>query len=106
MKQKKRDVTKTFLPGLGVRKITYLDFYSTKDMFKLLIWIIYANLLFPSVIRAVFKIIKYHDWACIYEISTTIIITDYILFLFLKEPRGRKIIWDFFSDKFNKFQST
>lgn len=99
IKQKRRDVTKTFLPGLGTRKITYIDLTSTESMFKLLLWLIYANLVIPSLIRAFYKMLKYRDWACIYEVPVTIVITDYILYLFLKEEKGRKIIKDFLKAK-------
>ena len=91
-RKKARDVNDTYLPGIGEREYTYVDFGKTIDIAKLIWWIIYANLLIPSLVKGIYNSIKYKDLACIYEVPTTLLVTDYIIYLFLRNKHGRKLI--------------
>jgi len=91
-RKKFRDVNNTYLPAIGEREYTYVDFNKTSDIAKLLWWIFYANLFFPSSVKGIYKSFKYKDLACMYEVPTTLLLTDYIIYLFLKNKYGRKLL--------------
>ena len=97
--KKKRNVTTIFLPVSGSRVVSYIDFSNPKDVFRIAMWVIYANTLVFPLIAAMRKILKYKDLACFYEFLTTPLATDYVIYLFLKDPKGRAYVGKFF----NKF---
>jgi glycosyltransferase involved in cell wall biosynthesis len=88
----RRDVTVTYLPVVGERKFNYIDFKNPFELLKLVGWVIYVNLLMPSLIIGILKCIKYKDFAGMYELPTNLILTDYIIYLFLTEKTGRSLI--------------
>src|SRR3989344_7754501 len=95
--RQRRDVTITYLPVIGERKFNYIDFGNPLDLFKIVLWVIWVNLLIPSFLVGIYKSFKYRDWAGMYELPTNFILTNYIIYLFLSDPNGRalikKIIW-------------
>jgi len=94
LKKKRRDVTWSYLPTFGNRDATYVDFNSRRDILRLFSWVIYSNLVFPALFLGVYKSIKNRDLACMYLPVITLTVTDYVLYLFIKSPKGRKIIKD------------
>ncbi len=88
----KRDVTITYLPVVGERKFNYIDFRKIGDIFKIFYWVIYVNLIFPSLISGVIKSIKWRDIAGMYELPCNLILTDYIILLFVLDKNGRKLL--------------
>ncbi len=92
LKRQKRDVSVTYLPVVGKRKFNYIDFKNPFDILKLVFWVIYVNLLFPSFFVGLYKTIKYQDFAGFYELPTNLLLTDYIIYLFLSQANGRNLI--------------
>lgn len=92
LQQKRRDATVTFLPSIDKREFTYIDLDRPFDIVKLAVWVLYANLIVPSTLRAIWKVYKYRDFACLYEIVVTPLITDYVVMLFLTDPYGRRLV--------------
>src|SRR5258708_3177563 len=88
----RRDVTITYLPVVGERKFNYIDFKKPREILKVIAWVIYVNLLIPSIITGILKYIEYNDFAGMYELPTNLILTDYIIYLFLTEKTGRSLI--------------
>ncbi len=88
----RRDVTITYLPVVGERKFNYIDFKKPQEILKVIAWVIYVNLLIPSIITGILKSIEYKDFAGMYELPTNLILTDYIIYLFLTEKTGRSLI--------------
>lgn len=88
----KRDVTITYLPVVGQRKFNYIDFKNPFDILKIVFWVMWVNLLFPSFLVGIYKTIKHKDWAGMYELPTNLILTDYIIYLFLSDINGRKLL--------------
>lgn len=88
----KRDVTITYLPVVGERKFNYIDFYNPFDILKILAWIVWVNLLIPSFLIGIYKSIKWKDVAGMWELPTNFLLTNYIIYLFLSRPAGRKLI--------------
>lgn len=91
-KKKRRDANNTYLPAVGNREFTYVDYDSSPDVLRLAWWVVYANLVVPGLCRGLYKSIKYRDWACLYELPTTTLLTDYIIWLFLRNRQGRRLL--------------
>jgi GT2 family glycosyltransferase len=71
----------------------WIDYKSKKVFVKILFWIIYVNLIIPTLVRGIYKAIKYKDYACVYlEPIVSIWVTDRILWGFLINKSGRKQI--------------
>jgi len=93
----RRDVTVTYLPAVGQRKFDYVDFRKPLDILKLAFWVIWVNLLIPSLVVGIYKSIKYKDFAGMYELPSNLILTDYIAYLFLTNRNTVKLIKRIFS---------
>ena len=92
IRQKRRDVTQIFLPVVDKRLVTYIDFNRPVDTIKLAGWVIYANLIIPTIFKSIWKTLKYRDLACLYEIIVTPLVTDYVVLLFLTNPNGQRLL--------------
>lgn len=90
-KKKRRDADNTYLPAVSNREFTYVDYDNSRDILRLAWWVVYANLVVPGLIKGIYKALKYRDWACLYEVPTTTLLTDYIIWLFLRNPHGRRL---------------
>lgn len=88
----KRDVTVTYLPVVGQRKFNYIDFGKRADILKIIYWVVYVNLIIPSLVSGIIKSIKWKDIAGMYELPTNLLLTNYVIFLFLTDPKGRKLL--------------
>ncbi len=92
IRKRLRNIEKNYLPHLAEREYRWFDLSAKKDVMKITLWIIYANLLIPAVIRGGIKTIKYRDIACMYEPVVTLLVTDSIIFGFLRRPKGRGMV--------------
>lgn len=93
MKKRKYNVVKVYLNHVQNKLYTWFDLSKKKDVFKIILWVIYANLFVPSVVVGIFKSVKHKDWAGMYEPLVNLLITDTIIISFLTSERGRKFIW-------------
>lgn len=98
-KRLRRDVVVTYLPVVGVRRFHYVNFSKPGDILKIILWIIYVNSLIPSFLVGMYKTMKYRDWAGMYELPTNLILTDYVIWLFLTENNGRELLKNIFLKK-------
>lgn len=89
-----RNITSHYLPYQDSLEYKWIDTSDKKQIIKLGLWVIYANLFFPATIRGFFRFLKYKDWALLMEPIVVIATTDVILWTFLKTEGGRKIIGD------------
>jgi len=87
-----RNLRMTFLPELETRKFRYFGLQNAKDLTRILFWVFYANLLIPSFAKGIHKGIKYGDIACMYEPLVTLLLTDLIIWGFLRDEKGRTAI--------------
>ena len=62
------------------------------DIMKLIGWVIYSNLFFPSLVVGIFKSIKHNDLAGLYEPTVNLLVTDMLVIEFLKNSKGRKML--------------
>jgi len=79
-----RNIRKVYLPNLEKRRFKYFDLSRKKDLLKIFFWVVYANLFFPEFIRGVYKTIENRDTACMYEPVIAIVLTDVIVYGFLR----------------------
>jgi glycosyltransferase involved in cell wall biosynthesis len=91
-RKKRRDANNTYLPAVGKREFTYINYDSPRDLLRLAWWVVYANLVVPGLCKGIYRAIKHRDWACLYEALATTLLTDYIIWLFLQNPHGRRLL--------------
>jgi glycosyltransferase involved in cell wall biosynthesis len=92
IQRRQRNIDKVYLPNVETREFTYFNLKNKCDIFKIVFWIIYANLFLPSLIKGFYKMSKNKDIACMYEPIVALLLTDCIAFGFLKNGTGRKMI--------------
>jgi glycosyltransferase involved in cell wall biosynthesis len=87
-----RNLNNHYFPYQDTLKYKWVETNNRKNVFKMIAWIIYANLFFPASIRGFYRAIKYKDAVLLMEPLITIMITDVVLWKFLTNDVGRKII--------------
>lgn len=92
IRKRSRNIEKNYLPHLQEREYKWVDLSARKDVMKVTLWIIYANLVIPATIRGIIKTVKCRDIACMYEPVVTSVLTDAIIFVFLRHPEGRGMV--------------
>lgn len=74
-------------------KYTWFDLSTIGGLFKILFWIIYANLFIPALIRGIYRSIKFRNAVLLMEPIVTITTTDAILFSFLFHKDSRNYLF-------------
>lgn len=92
LSKRKRNIDSIYLPNIENRHLTYIDLDRPSEIMKIVSWIIYANVFFPEAIGAIMDSIKHKDWACFYRPLVALILTDYIVYRFIRNKKGRKIL--------------
>ncbi len=94
MQKRVRNIKQHFLPYYKKTKYVILNTRDKKQVFRLVLFVVYANLIFPAMVRGIYRYFKYKDWVLLSEPIITICVTDALLINFLKEKQGRKFIMD------------
>ena len=89
LKKRVRNLTKHYLITDSSYKYRWFDTSSFRGILKIIIWIVYANLIFPAAIRGLVKAIKYRNPVLLAEPILALTITDLILYKFIALPQGR-----------------
>lgn len=97
MKKRVRNIQMHYLPCYKKTDYVILDTSSKKQVLKLILFVIYANLIIPATIRGIFRSIKHRDMVLLAEPIITVGIVDSLLVAFLKDKNGRRFILDSFS---------
>jgi len=92
MEKKRRDVYWSYLPNLDKRSALYIDYSSKYDILKVLAWMTYANFFIPGLLRGIAESIRRKDIACMYIPILTTFLTDYVIYLFIKDKRGKMLV--------------
>lgn len=87
-----RNLTRIYLPQVEQRKYTWFSLETPKGWIKVAYWILLANLFFPLFLRSIYRAFKHRTWLYLLEAPVAMILTDFILFHFLANPQGRKLI--------------
>ncbi len=88
-----RNLKNHYLKTDSKYKYKWFDTTSISGIFKITVWIIYANLFIPATIRGIIRTIKHKDIVFLAEPIITIAVTDAILFQFFAMKEGRKFIF-------------
>lgn len=91
LNRRARNIHNIYLPNLNQRQFRYFNLGTRKDQFKLLIWVIYANLFLPKLIKGLLLTIRNRDLAGMYEPILSIILTDAYIYHFLKDKNCIKL---------------
>jgi len=92
-----RNIRKSYLrygvsPSIKNNQYKWIDLTSFKDLAKLFVLIISANLFFPIFFFSLYRVIRHQNWLYILEAPITLALVNVILFTFLKDKRGRELI--------------
>lgn len=92
-----RNVQKSYLKyntkaSTKLSHFKWIDLNSFKDVLKIALLVISANLFFPIFLLSLYRMIKHKTWLYLLEAPITFVLVDTILFAFLKDIRGRKLI--------------
>jgi glycosyltransferase involved in cell wall biosynthesis len=88
----RRNVRETYLPNASRRRAVYADWGKSRQIAPLILWVLYANLVVPGVAYGVFRALRHRDPALLYEGWATTVGTDYVLFQFLRDPAGQRLL--------------
>lgn len=70
----------------------WVDFSNSKDVAKVIILVISANLFVPVFVYSLYRKIRYRNWLYILEAPITFLLVNTILLTFLKEKKGREFL--------------
>jgi len=71
---------------------TWFDLKNPKDIFKIISWVIWVNLLIPETIVGFYKLVRFKDFAFLWQPIVSLVTTDLILFSVLTSKGGWKLI--------------
>lgn len=100
IKKRLRNLNKIYLPNIETREFRYFDLEDKRDILKIIFWVVYANLFFPGFIKGIYKTFRYKDFALLYEPVVSIVLTDAIIWGFLRNKKGRRMIISFLMERF------
>lgn len=92
VKKRLRNLSRDYLPNLGNKYYTWFDLKNPKDVIKIVSWVIWVNLLIPETLVGLYKLIKFRDFAFLWQPIVSIVTTDLILFSILTSKGGWKLI--------------
>lgn len=72
----------------------WLDFTNPRDIFKVMLLVVSANLFFPIFLFSISRMVRYKNWLYLLDAPITFALVDTIIFAFLKDKRGWKLIKD------------
>lgn len=78
LKKRRYNLTKVYL-GRKERLYKWFDLSKPNDLFKIICWVLFANLIIPSILIGIYKTIRYKDTVGMYEPVVNLLVTDTIL---------------------------
>jgi len=93
IKRRRRNIDLIYLPNLETREFVYFDMRSIKDVSKIALWMVAANLVLPLSFAGVWKSVRHRDVACMYEPLVAIMLSDTIAWGFLRNKSRAKVFW-------------
>lgn len=87
-----RNLKNHYLKTDSKYKYEWFDITSFRGIIKVIVWIIYANLIIPETIRGIFRTVKNKDIVFLAQPIVSVTLTDVILFNFLLLKEGRSFI--------------
>jgi hypothetical protein len=75
-----------------LKKYKWFDLSDGKDLLKIVFWFMYSHSIILPLLAGIYKSIKKHDWAGLYEPVACPLLTDIIIFGFVSDKKGRSFI--------------
>ncbi len=100
LQKRTRNLGMHFFPAYGKYHYKILDTKNKWEVFRLILFVVYANLFFPALIRGFFRFLKHRDWVLLTEPVVTIAVTDTLVSSFINNKVGRKFITDSLTNLF------
>lgn len=85
IKKRKYNLNKVYL-GRNVRLYKWFDLSTLGGFIKIYAWVVFANLIIPSLLLGFYKTIKFRDWAGLYEPIVNLLVTDLMVISLLLNP--------------------
>lgn len=95
-----RNLKHHYFPEQDSLKYKWLDENNRWNLVRLMFWVVYVNLFIPELIRGIIRFLKYRDWVLFMQPIISIVTTDAVLFYFLANRSGRRIILNLFRKLF------
>jgi glycosyltransferase involved in cell wall biosynthesis len=92
IRKRRYNVQKVYLKTINKKLYKWFHLKNPVDLAKIILWVIYANLILPSLIVGIYKTIKHKDWAGMYEPLVNFLVTDVILFSFVQNSGYKKLL--------------
>ncbi|RJQ27599.1 glycosyltransferase [Candidatus Parcubacteria bacterium] len=92
LKKRSRNVTQVYLKDNDARHYRWFNLKTFRGFLKVALWVMWANLFIPSIFVGIYKSIYYKTWVGLYEPIVNLFVTDIIIYSFLSDKRGRKLI--------------
>ena len=92
VRKRLRNIERVYLPTFENREFKYFDLKDEGEVLRIISWVIYANLFIPELVRGIVLAFKNRDAGCLYRPIVSIILTDTIVFAFMKDEKGRRIV--------------
>jgi len=92
-----RNLSNMYFDQKDPRQWTWINWSSPSDIFKIFIWIVYANSIVLPFLVGLFKSIKHKTWVGIYELPFTLITTNLLIWVFLSSRNGRRLLTGIFT---------
>jgi len=74
------------------RLYKWFDLNNPRDLIKIILWIMYVTLIFPSILIGFYKVIKYKDLAGLYEPIVNLFVTYALIVSFVSTKNGRRFL--------------
>jgi glycosyltransferase involved in cell wall biosynthesis len=88
----RRNVRGTYIPNVAHRRAVYAEWNDPRQVLRLALWVLYANLVLPGVVTGLAKALRHRDVAFLYEPWAITVGTDYVVWQFLRDPEGKRLL--------------
>jgi glycosyltransferase involved in cell wall biosynthesis len=92
LRKRRYNLTRVYFVHAKNKLYTWFNLKNPIDLIKLTIWIIWANLIIPSVIIGIYKTLKYRDFAGMYEPIFNLLVTDVLIIEAIKDKRTLSLL--------------
>ena len=88
VKRRRRNLNQVFLPHIAGRRYRYVS--GLGSICRLAVWIVASNLMLPTLVRGIYRAIRFRDSALLLEPVVAAAVTDNVLAGILSSPAGRR----------------
>ncbi len=87
-----RNIKSIFLPTFSKRRFVWFSTHDKKTLTRIVRWLCWANLFVPLTVSGLKKCLRYRDRVLLLEPLIGLILTNTVLFAFISDHEGRKMI--------------